>query len=91
MVDQATLREDTAWTRRYDDEALTLLATLSSVFKSESLRHLAELITRLSAFERYSTGCESRGPRDAPLRALLHATASHARHIATARSSPYSK
>jgi hypothetical protein len=67
--------------RRYDDETLAQLATLSSTVKCECPRHLAELISSLSAFERYSTECESRSPRDAALHAFLHATASQARHL----------
>jgi DNA-binding transcriptional MerR regulator len=67
--------------RRYDDETLAQLATLSSTVKCECPRHLAELISSLSAFERYSTECESRSPRDAALHAYLHATASQARHL----------
>jgi D-Tyr-tRNAtyr deacylase len=67
--------------RRYDDEALAYLATLSSTVKCECPRHLAELITNLAAFEDYSAECESRSPRDAALHAYLYATASHARHI----------
>ena len=66
--------------RRYDDDTLAYLATLSSTVKCECPRHLAELITSLSAFENYSAECESRSPRDAALHAYLYATASHARH-----------
>jgi DNA-binding transcriptional MerR regulator len=65
--------------RRYNDETLARLANLSSTVKCECPRHLAELITSLSAFERYSTECESRSARDAALHAFLHATAARAR------------
>lgn len=67
--------------RRYDDQTLARLATLSSAVKCECPRHLAELITSLSGFERYSAECESRNPRDAMLHAFLYATASQARHM----------
>jgi hypothetical protein len=67
--------------RRYDDAALAQLASLSSTVKCECPRHLAELITSLSAFERYSAECESRSTRDAALHAYLHASASHARQL----------
>ena len=67
--------------RRYDDETLSRLATLSSTVKCECPKHLAELIASLSGFERYSAECESRSPRDAALHAYLHATASQARHM----------
>ena len=55
--------------RRYDDGTLSQLAMLSSAVKCECPRHLAELITSLSGFERYSAECESRSPRDAELHA----------------------
>ena len=42
---------------------------------------LAELISDLVAFERYSSECESRNLKDAALHAYLHATASHARNL----------
>lgn len=67
--------------RRYDDDSLAQLATLSPTVKCECPHHLAELIASLSGFERYSAECESRSPRDAELHAYLHATASHARHM----------
>lgn len=67
--------------RRYDDETLAQLATLSSTVKCECPRHLAELIAGLSGFERYSAECESRSPQDAALHAYLYATASQARHM----------
>ena len=67
--------------RRYDDEMLSQLATLSSTVKCECPKHLAELIAGLSGFERYSAECESRNPRDAALHAYLHATASQARYM----------
>lgn len=67
--------------RRYDDETLARLASLSSTVKCECPRHLAELIASLSGFERYSAECESRNPRDAMLHAFLYATASQARHM----------
>ena len=47
----------------------------------ECPRHLAELITGLVAFERYSSECENRNLKDAALHAYLHATASHARNL----------
>jgi DNA-binding transcriptional MerR regulator len=67
--------------RRYDDAALAQLASLSSTVKCECPRHLAELITSLSAFERYSVECENRSSRDAALHTYLHASASHARQL----------
>ena len=67
--------------RRYDDATLARLATLSTTVKCECPRHFAELITGLSAFEQYSTECESRDAKDAALHAHLNATASRAPHM----------
>jgi hypothetical protein len=67
--------------RRYDEEVLATLASLSSAVKCECPRHLAELITSLAAFERYSMECESRSSRDAALHAYLHTATSHARYM----------
>ena len=67
--------------RHYSDEALARLASISSTIKCECPRHLAELITSLSAFEKYSAECESRNLKDAELHAYLNATSSKARHL----------
>jgi DNA-binding transcriptional MerR regulator len=67
--------------RRYNDEDLARLAALSSTIKCECPRHLAELITSLSAFEQYSSECESRNLKDAELHAYLSTTAAQARHM----------
>ena len=67
--------------RRYSNEALSRLALISTAVNCECPRHLAELITDLVAFERYSSECENRNLKDAALHAYLHATASHARNL----------
>ena len=67
--------------RRYSDETLARLAGISSTIKCECPRHLAELITSLSAFEKYSSECESRNLKDAELHGYLNTTASQARHM----------
>lgn len=67
--------------RRYDDEALVKIAEISPVIKCECPHHLAELVFSLTAFEKYSSECESQNMEDAELHAYLgHATAK-ARHI----------
>ncbi|MDX1697712.1 MAG: MerR family transcriptional regulator [Thiohalobacterales bacterium] len=65
--------------RQFTTESLARLALISPAMKCECPRHLAELITDLVAFERYSAECENRNAGDAALHAYLHATASHAR------------
>ena len=67
--------------RRYSDEALAKISSISPVIKCECPHHLAELIASLSAFEQYSSECESRNRDDAELHAYLSRTASHARHM----------
>jgi hypothetical protein len=67
--------------RRYSNQELAKLAQVSTAVKCECPKHLAELISDLVAFERYSAECESRNLKDAALHAYLHATASHARNL----------
>ena len=67
--------------RRYSNQELAKLAQVSTAVKCECPKHLAELISDLVAFERYSSECESRNLKDAALHAYLHATASHARNL----------
>lgn len=67
--------------RRYSDEALAKISTMSPVIKCECPHHLAELIASLAAFEQYSSECENRSLEDAELHGYLSRTASHARHL----------
>jgi DNA-binding transcriptional MerR regulator len=67
--------------RRYSNEALAKLALASTTVKCECPKHLAELISDLVAFERYSSECENRNLKDAALHGYLHATASQARNL----------
>jgi DNA-binding transcriptional MerR regulator len=80
-VEDMYISSESAPPRQYSDEALARLAGISSTIKCECPRHLAELITSLSAFERYSSECESRNLKDAELHAYLSTTASRARHM----------
>ncbi len=75
------LTSEAAPPRRFTDETLARLATISSTVQCECPRHLAELLTSLAAFEQYSIECESRNAKDAALHAYLNATASRARHM----------
>jgi hypothetical protein len=59
--------------RQFSDEALAWLAEMPSNVSCECPRHLAELVTQLAGFERYSSECLSRNPADAALhRQLTH-------------------
>ena len=80
-TDYALTAGEAAPPRRYNDETLAKLAGLSTTIKCECPQHLAELITSLSAFEKYSGECESRNLKDAELHAYLSTTASQARHM----------
>ena len=67
--------------RQFDDDTLARLADTSTTIKCECPLHLSELISSLSAFETYSTECESRNARDAALHNYLNDTASRARFM----------
>jgi len=67
--------------RRYDLPFLGSLRDMPSQVQCECPNHLAELLTRLSAFEQYSLGCESRNQADAQIHARLYAAASHCREV----------
>lgn len=66
---------------QFDDETLARLAEVSTTVKCECPLHLTELISSLSAFEKYSNECESSNARDAALRRYLNETASRARYM----------
>ncbi len=80
-TDEALTAGEPAQPRRYSDETLARLAGMSTAIKCECPRHLAELISSLTAFEKYSNECESRNAKDAALHAYLSNTASHARSM----------
>ncbi|HZZ11298.1 MAG TPA: MerR family transcriptional regulator [Paraburkholderia sp.] len=66
--------DDAVWSRvrrRYDDRELDAIANRSSTIACECPRHLAELIMKLAAFERYSDECSSRSVQDAALHRYL--------------------
>lgn len=65
--------------RRYSDRALATLAEMPSTVACECPRHLAEIVTQLAGFERYSAQCLARNPADAALHQRLSALAGAAR------------
>ncbi len=67
--------------RRYDAEALSRIAGLSTTVKCECPHHLAELVFALRAFEDYSAECENTSDADAALHAYLNNATGHARAI----------
>ena len=54
--------------------------TPSSV-QCECPNHVADLLMRLNAFERYSLACESANVTDAPVHAMLYLASGHSREI----------
>lgn len=67
--------------RRYDDAALAELAGMTGSVTCECPRHLAEILTMLGSFERYSGQCGSRNEDDAQLHAELGRASGLARVI----------
>lgn len=67
--------------RRYDDAFLYQLSQLPSHVQCECPNHMADLLNKLNAFERYSLECESTNVDDASLHALLYSASSHCRDI----------
>ena len=65
--------------RRFDDQTLAQLATISSNLECECPRHLAELLLTLVSFERYSAQCASSNEADAALHSDLEHSAAQAR------------
>lgn len=65
--------------RRYSDKALAALAEMPSSVACECPRHLAEIVTQLAGFERYSAQCLARNPGDAALHRRLSTLAGAAR------------
>jgi len=65
--------------RLYSDEELASLAELPSSIACECPRHLAEIVTMLVGFERYSAECVSTGPANAVLHRHLLDVSSVAR------------
>ncbi len=66
---------------RFDEEALSTLATSSNKIGCECPRHLAELLLMVGSFERYSAQCASRNEDDALLHRELGHAAGNARGI----------
>jgi len=67
--------------RRYDGTFLHQLAQMPSKVLCECPNHLAELLLKLNAFERYSLECESTNVVDASIHAMLFSVSSHCREI----------
>ena len=83
-ADNASLRPelgDVIPARRFDDEDLVRLASMSRSVECECPEHLVTLVGSLAAFEAYSATCKHRNPDDAALHAYLHKITAHARAL----------
>ena len=65
--------------RRFQDDALAAFADMPSPIACECLRHMAEIVTQLGGFERYSQDGTSTSPADAVLHRHLSQLAGAAR------------
>ena len=70
-----------AGARRYDDAFLNQLSQMPSKVQCGCPNHLADLLTRLNAFERYSLECESVNVADASIHAMLYSASGHCREF----------
>ena len=67
--------------RRYDDMYLGQIGQTPSSVQCECPNHVADLLMRLNAFERYSLACESANVIDASVHAMLCLASGHSREI----------
>ena len=71
----------TAAARRFTPEQLAAIVARKPTIACECPRHLADLISSLAAFERYSGECEHRSPADAHIHRELQRMATTARGL----------
>ncbi len=67
--------------RRYVDAFLQQLGQMPSKVQCECPNHLADLLTKLNAFERYSLECESTNIKDAAMHAMMYSASGHCREF----------
>ena len=67
--------------RLFNQQQLAILANTSSAIDCECPKHLAQLVSDLSAFEIYSANCANRDDDDAALHRYLHQTTAKARAL----------
>lgn len=70
--------------RRFSPQQLANLAAVQTGVECECPKHLAQLVSDLSAFEVYSDRCASRDDEDAVLHRYLHRTTAEARALVEA-------
>jgi MerR family transcriptional regulator, light-induced transcriptional regulator len=67
--------------RRYADVFLQQLSQMPSKVQCECPNHLADLLSKLNAFERYSLDCESTNIKDAAMHAMMYSASGHCREF----------
>ena len=67
--------------RRYGDAFLHQLSHMPSQVQCECPNHLADLLNKLNAFERYSLECESMNAKDAAMHAMMYSASGHCREL----------
>ncbi len=67
--------------RRYDEAFLHQLSQMPSKVQCECPNHLADLLNKLNAFERYSLECESTSIKDAAMHAMMYSASGHCREF----------
>ena len=67
--------------KRYSDQVLQRVASISTEVLCECPRHVADLISQLSSFEKYSNDCLNSSQDDAKLHAYLSAVSGTARAL----------
>lgn len=67
--------------RKYSDETLMRVASISTNVLCECPRHVAELIAQLASFEEYSQECLNKNSEDAHLHAYLRSVSGSARSL----------
>ena len=67
--------------RRYADAFLQQLSQMPSRVQCECPNHLADLLAKLNAFERYSLECEGANVKDAAMHAMMYSASGHCREF----------
>ncbi|NCF86742.1 MAG: MerR family transcriptional regulator [Verrucomicrobiaceae bacterium] len=67
--------------RRFTDQQLAKASQASTTIECECPHHLGSLLANLTAFEQYSSECESRSLADEALHRFLHQTTAQARSM----------
>lgn len=67
--------------RKYSEETLSRVASISTQVLCECPRHVAELISQLASFEEYSQACLNNSTEDAHLHAYLRSISGSARSL----------